>query len=169
MKRAILILAAGALAVGFLVARAESQAKTATSIEKLKTLVGDWSATSPAGEPFTNKIRLVSNGTTIEETFQAPEHDQMVTMYTPDGNRVSLTHYCSMGNQPRMETPVMTPDGAIFEFTFTGATNLPDAKEPHMHHMVLRVADSDHFSETWTMQVNGKDQAETFQFTRKKA
>jgi hypothetical protein len=38
-----------------------------------------------------------------------------------------------------------------------------------MHHMVLRVADNDHFSETWTIQANGKEQTETFQFTRKKA
>jgi hypothetical protein len=169
MKSAILMLAAGALAVGFLVARAESQGKGATSIDWMKPLVGEWSATSSSGEPFTTNLRIVSNGTAIEETFQGAEHDQMVTMYTPDGNRVALTHYCSMGNQPRMETPAIAPDGAIFDFAFTGATNLMDAKEPHMHHMVLRVVDNDHFSETWTIQANGKEQAETFQFTRKKA
>lgn len=168
MKKAISILAVGAMAVGLFVVGAQSQAKT-TSIDKLKPLVGDWSATASSGEPFTTKIRLVSNGTTLEESFQGPGHDQMVTMYTPDGNKVAMTHYCSMGNQPHMETPAVSQDSAIFDFNFTGATNLTDASEPHMHHLVLRIADSDHFTETWTMQANGKDQTETFQFTRKKA
>jgi hypothetical protein len=169
MNRAISILAVGALAVGFFAARAESQAKSATSIDKLKPLVGEWTATSPTGDPFTNKISLVSNGTAIEESLQGAEHNQMITMYAPDGNKVAMTHYCSMGNQPRMETPAISQDGAIFDFSFTGATNLANASDPHMQHMVLRVADNDHFSETWTMQANGKEQNETFQFTRKKA
>lgn len=169
MKTAISILALAAMAMGFFVARAESQTNGATSMDKLKPLVGEWTATSPTGEPFTNKIRLVSNGTTIEEVFQASGHDQMVTMYTPDGNKVALTHYCSMGNQPHMETPAISKGDAIFDFSFTGATNLANASDPHMQHMVLRVADNDHFSESWTMQANGKQQVETFQFTRKKA
>ena len=169
MKKAISILAVAALVVVFIIARAESQAKGATSIDKLKPLVGEWTATMPAGETFVNKIRLVSNGTALEESFEGSGHEQMVTMYTPDGNKVVLTHYCSMGNQPRMETPAVSQDTAIFDFSFTGATNLGGAAEPHMHHMVLRVADNDHFSESWTMQAKGKQQVETFQFTRKKA
>jgi hypothetical protein len=169
MKRTISILAVAALAVAFCTMRAESQAKGATSIDKLKPLVGEWTATMPTGESFVNKIRLVSNGTALEESFEGSGHDQMVTMYTPDGNKVELTHYCSMGNQPRMETPVVSQDTAIFDFSFTGATNMSSAAEAHMHHMVLRVADNDHFSESWTMQANGKQQVETFQFTRKKA
>lgn len=168
MKKTALILAVAAVAVGLCVLRTESQAK-ATSIDRLKPLAGDWTASSPTGEPFTNKIRIVSNGTAVEEMLQSTGHDQMVTMYTPDGNKVALTHYCSMGNQPHMETPAVTQEEAIFDFSFSGATNLTDAKEPHMHHLVLRIADNDHFTETWTMQANGKEQSETFQFTRKKS
>jgi len=169
VKRTISILALAALVFGFFVAHALSQAKGATTIDKLKPLAGEWTATMPTGETFVNKIRLVSNGTALEESFEGSGHEQMVTMYTPDGNKVVLTHYCSMGNQPRMETPAVSQDTAKFDFSFTGATNLAGAAEPHMHHMVLRVSDDNHFSESWTMQANGKQQVETFQFTRKKA
>jgi hypothetical protein len=103
-----------------------------------------------------------------EETFEGSGHDEMVTLYTADGNRIALTHYCSMGNQPRMETPAIDPNTSVFDFSYTGATNLPDAAEPHMHHLALRIADKDHFSEAWTMQAHGKNTTETFQFVRKR-
>jgi hypothetical protein len=106
----------------------------------------------------------------LEETFDDGEkHNQMVTLYTADGDRVALTHFCSVGNQPRMETPVVTHDSSEFAFAFTGATNLASTDDMHMHQMTLKIDDSDHFSETWTMHANGKEQTETFHFTRKKA
>ncbi len=167
MKQFASLLALGVLAAGLCIAGVQSQTKLSTSIDRLKALAGEWTATTAEGETFTNKIRLVSNGTAIEESMQSSKDDQMVTMYTADGSRVVLTHYCSMGNQPRMETPASSKDTAIFEFSFTGATNLANAADPHMHHMILRIADNNHFSETWTMQANGKDTNETFHFTRK--
>jgi len=167
MKRLLSLLALAALATGIFVGRAQSQAKP-TSIDKLKPLAGGWSATMPTGESFTTQIRVVSSGTAIEETFQGGGHDEMVTMYSPDGNKIAMTHYCSMGNQPHMETQAVSAGTAIFDFSFTGAANLASAGEPHMHHMVMRITDVNHFSESWTMQANGKQQVETFQFTRNK-
>jgi hypothetical protein len=115
-----------------------------------------------------NTIRLVSNGTALEETFQSSEDNQMVTLYTPDGNRVALTHYCSMGNQPRMETPALIANQSVFDFSFTGATNLANTADAHMHHMVLQIADRDHFTEAWAFTEKGKQRTETLHFTRKK-
>jgi hypothetical protein len=48
------------------------------------------------------------------------------------------------------------------------ATNLASADDMHMHQMTLKIEDADHFTETWTMHMNGKEQALTFHFTRKK-
>jgi hypothetical protein len=92
----------------------------------------------------------------------------MVTLYTADGNRVALTHYCSMGNQPRMESPAVNATPDEFVFAFTGATNLASPEDMHMHRMVLQIDDADHFSETWTMRGKGHDTKTTFNFTRKK-
>jgi hypothetical protein len=169
MKRAICTVAAGILAVGVFAMRAGSQAKSGGAFEQLKALSGAWEATTPAGEKFETSIRAVSNGTALEETFDDSKHNQMVTLYTPDGNKVLLTHYCSMGNQPRMETPAVEANTKQFDFSYLGATNLASDSDPHMHHVVLQIADSDHFSETWTMLANGKEINETFHFVRKKS
>jgi hypothetical protein len=112
---------------------------------------------------------LVSNGTALEEIFQSSEDDQMVTLYTADGNRLAMTHYCAAGNQPRMETGVITGDTKEFDFSFTGITNLMSPNAGHMHHLVIQIADRDHFTEQWTWRENGKDRTTTIQFTRNKS
>jgi hypothetical protein len=135
---------------------AQSLAKSADGFDRLKILVGDWVATGEDGKPFTNNIRLVSNGTALQETFQTDQDNQMITMYSANGSRVALTHYCSMGNQPRMETPAVAGATDEFVFSFTGATNLPTLDASH------------HFSETWTFREKKGDNKRTFNFVRKK-
>jgi hypothetical protein len=174
MRRVMSVVAmtlAAALATGMFAARAGSQTKTPGGFDQLKALTGTWEAVTSEGTTI-NTIRLVSNDTAVEETFQSKDgkmHTQMVTMYTPDGARVALTHYCSMGNQPHMETPAVNAGQKAFDFSFTGAGNLADANGPHMHHMLLEIKDADHFSETWTMDGGGKGQKMTFNFVRTKS
>jgi hypothetical protein len=131
--------------------------------------VGTWEATSSEGKNVTT-IRLVSDGTAIQETDQSEggkHHNQMITMYTPDRDRVAMTHYCSAGNQPRMETAAVSANQKEFDFEFTGIGNA-DAKDPHMHHMTLKIQDADHISETWTFLANGQEQKYTFNLVRTK-
>ena len=44
----------------------------------------------------------------------------MISMYHPDGDKILMTHYCAVGNQPRMRgTGTMTftdPDHMIHEW-----------------------------------------------------
>jgi hypothetical protein len=131
--------------------------------------VGTWEAAAPQGGTMTNTIRLVSNGTALEETFQSAEDNQMVTLYTADGNRLAMTHYCSAGNQPRMETFAVTGDQNEFDFSFTGITNLTSPNAGHMRHLVIQIADQDHFTEHWTWRENGKDRITTIHFRRTKS
>jgi len=168
MRKVICKLALGAMVIGLIVAGARAQSKPATGFDRLKTLVGEWQSTSPKGEAFTSTIRLVSNGTAIEETFQSSEDNQMVTLYSPDDNRLAMTHYCPSGNQPRMKTGPVSANQKEFAFSFAGVTNLSSPTAGHMHHLVLQIADNNHFSEQWTWRENGKDRVETFHFTRKK-
>jgi hypothetical protein len=166
----VAVVAVAALAIGMFAARAESQTKAASGFDQLKALTGTWESSTSEGVTI-NTIRLVSNNTAVEETFQSRDgnmHTQMVTMYTPDGERVAMTHYCSIGNQPHMETPAVSANQKDFDFSFINIGNLADAKGPHMHHMLLEIKDADHFSETWTMNANGKEQKETFNFVRTK-
>jgi hypothetical protein len=146
----------------------QAQTKPAGGFDKLKTLVGEWQATGEDGKPVTSSFRLVSNDTALEETFQSDKDHQMVTLYTPDESRVAMTHYCSMGNQPRLETPAVSAASDEFVFAFTGATNLASLEDQHMHGMVVQIDDADHFSETWTLRAKGRDTKQKFNFTRKK-
>jgi hypothetical protein len=156
------------LLVGPVAGRTQAPAKATDGFGRLKILVGDWEATGEDGKPFTSNIRLVSNNTALQETFQTPHDDQMITMYSADGSRVALTHYCSMGNQPRMESPVVNGATDEFVFSFTGGSNLPTPDSAHMHRLVLQIDDADHFSETWTFREKTGDNKRTFNFVRKK-
>jgi hypothetical protein len=169
MRKAIYLLVLGAVAIGWFAGRAGSQTKPASGFDRLKTLVGTWEAASPQGGTLTNTIRLVSNGTALEEIFQSKEDDQMVTLYTADGNRLAMTHYCAAGNQPRMETPVVTGDQKEFDFSFKGITNLMSPNSGHMQHLLIQIADQDHFTEQWTWSENGKDRITTIHFSRSKS
>jgi len=168
MRKAIFPLALTILALGWLAGRARSQAQPISGFDHLKTLVGTWEAPGPQGKKITSTIRLVSNGTALEETSQSADEDQMVTLYTPNGNKLAMTHYCASGNQPRMETVALTGDQKDFEFSLTGITNLASPNAGHMRHLVIQIADEDHFTEKWTWRENGKDQAHTIHFKRTK-
>jgi hypothetical protein len=168
MRKAAYVLTLGIIATGWFAGRARSQAQPMSGFDRLKTLVGTWEARGPQGKTLTNIIRLVSNGTALEETFQSAEDDQMVTLYTPNGKGLALNHYCATGNQPRMETPAVTGDQKEFEFSLTGIANLANPNAGHMRHLLIQVADQDHFTEKWTWRENGKDLVRTIHFKRTK-
>jgi hypothetical protein len=169
MRKAICLSVLGVISMGWFAGRAASQVQSTSGFDRLKMLVGTWEAAGQQGRTLTSTIRLVSNGTALEEMSQSSEHDQMVTLYTADGDRLALTHYCTAGNQPRMESPAVTGDAKEFDFSFTGITNLMNPNAGHMYHLVIQIADQDHFTEQWTWRENGKDRIHTIHFMRRKS
>jgi hypothetical protein len=131
-----------------------SDGNAAAAFDKLKTLAGTWEATTQKGK-VTTTYEVVSNGSAILERLQVPGETEMVTVYNLDGNKLVLTHYCSAGNQPRMETSGLSPDGQLV-FNFAGGDNLSDPTTGHMHHAVLKFASADDFTYDWTFQQDGK-------------
>jgi len=168
MKRIFFTLAVAILGLSMGMAKAGDQTKTGTGFDRLKTLAGDWEGKQADGTTFSMSMRLVSNQTALEETINGPHDNQMVTLYTADGDRIAMTHYCSMGNQPRMETPAVNGETSVFAFDFTGATNLAHPTDLHMHQLTTRIIDADHISETWTALNGDKSMAYMFEYTRKK-
>ena len=168
MKKAISFFALAVLVSGVLATSVDSQPASGSAVDRLMSLVDVWNGNDQSGKPVADSIRLVSNNTALEGNFQSDQNHQMVTMYAPDGSRVALTHYCSMGNQPHMQTPALNADASEVVFSFISATNLASDNDKRLHRMMLKIEDSDHFSETWTLHVNGKEQTETFHFTRKR-
>lgn len=134
--------------------------------EKLKTLAGDWEAETSTGK-LQVSYKAVSGGTALMETIREKD-TEMVTLIHPDGDRVLLTHYCSLGNQPRMRADGLSDGGKKVVFSYVDATNLSSPDAMHMAGMVVSFGDADHYTETWTLADKGKEQTETFKLTRKK-
>jgi hypothetical protein len=133
--------------------------------EKLKSLAGEWDGTED-GKPYHVTFKVVSNGTAVMETLDGPDAMQMVTVYHPDGDSVLMTHYCSMGNEPRMRAKGLSKDKLVF--AYVDAANLKSADDPRMTGLVLTFADADHLGADWTHKMGAKEQVGHFTYTRKK-
>jgi hypothetical protein len=136
--------------------------------EQLQSLVGQWEAELPGFGKIRNSIRLVSNGKAIEETI-GTSADNEVSIYTRDGDRVSLTHFCALtpdGHVVRLATGHLKGTQDHLEFVFLAATNLHRSAAPHMRRVLTTFTDRDHFSEKWTKTEAGKDTVFELHFAR---
>lgn len=148
---------------------APQSAAPANVFSELQALSGDWEADLPGYGKILGTIRSISNGTAIEETIGTAA-DNEASIYTRDGDRILMTHYCAMtpdGHQVRLETGPLQQVPDRLEFILVGSTNLHTAKAPHMRLMSMTVVDRDHFSERWTKSEAGKDTTFEMSFTRR--
>lgn len=125
------------------------------AFEKLKELAGRWQATTAKGKVSTT-FELTSGGSAVLERMEMPGEQQMITVYYLDGNRLLLTHYCEMGNQPRMQATSFDPQSNAIDFRFLDATNLASPNAGHMHDAVITFRGPNEVSEDWTFWANGK-------------
>jgi len=157
------------LALGVAVSTAGSEQNSADAFEQLKALAGEWQADLPGFGAITSSVRLVSNGRAIEETLGTPA-DNEISVYTRDGNRILLTHFCALtpdGHIARLETAPVKDAVDGLEFVFRDATNLHSPGAPHMRRVFLIVRDKDHFAEKWTKIEKGKDTIFDLHFVRR--
>ena len=136
------------------------------TFHKLQALAGDWDGKDEDGNTVQTKFELVAGGTAVMETLAMSGMEQMLTLYTVDGDGIALVHYCPTNNQPRMRA---TPSSAAVKelvFLFQGATNLPDPSIGHEQKLVLQFTGADQIVEHWTWRKNGKDTEMIYNFTR---
>lgn len=135
------------------------------SFEELKTLNGSWEGKDPQGQPVQVDYRVTSNGSALMSEIKGKE--DMITMFHMDGERLLMTHYCGIGNQPRMVASA-SPDGKTITFDFLDATNLASPDAGHMHRVIVSMQNADHHSEEWIYIDHGKEMKEVFDLWRKK-
>lgn len=161
----------GILLAAFLLGAWQGRGQTgaADAFERMKALAGEWEADLPGLGKLSNSIRLVSNGKAIEETIGVPA-DNEVSIYTRDGARILLTHFCAMtpeAHQARLETGALSEAPGSLTFVFRDAVNLRGPSAPHMRRVVVTFGDRDHFTETWTKIEKGKDTVFDLKFARR--
>lgn len=148
-------------------------AATNPGFEKMKSLVGTWVKVGDDGKPtdeVMSVIKLTAAGSAVHETFFPGTPMEMVSVYTVDGKDVALTHYCMLGNQPRMKGTA-DADGKQIKFDFVGGGNLDPAKDKHMHGATLTFLDADHIQIegiAWDNGAPAKEMCGTTKLARKK-
>lgn len=145
-----------------------AQMNAPSAFTQLSVLAGKWEATMPDGKRVYSSYEVTSNGSALLERSHMGEEPEMVTVYSPDGDRIAMTHYCSAKNQPQMRTEPISAPGKVFAFSLVRVGNLPDPDAGHMARLVLNLTDNDHLTQEWAWQEKGKDQVTVFHLTRKK-
>jgi hypothetical protein len=143
------------------------------ALEQFKQLAGDWvgkNATHGEGGDGEMHVqyKVTSGGSTVVETMFPGTDHEMVTVIHPDGDSLMLTHYCMLGNQPRMKSEG-TGDTKQIAFKFAGCSNMKSDKDMHMHEVTFTFIDKDTLKSEWTHYNDGKPAGNvTFTLHRKK-
>jgi len=152
------------MAIASNAARANNEKTTgALAFDQLKTLVGEWVGKNGTKVTYT----LVSGGTALLERIQPSSEAEMITMYSADGDKIAVTHYCSEGNQPSMKTESLKGIGNKYSFSLVSVSGLKSPDAGHMTGLVLTLIDKDHLKQEWTYSNKGKTDPAAFEFSRK--
>ncbi len=141
------------------------------AFERMKGLVGSWEGTMDMGkgpEQITASYKLTSGGSAIVETvFEGAPHE-MVTVYHDDQKRrLSMTHYCMLGNQPKMVLKGMESNELTFDLSEDADIDV--TKETHMHGVTIKFDGKDKMTQHWTEFKDGKGgKAVVIAYTRAK-
>src|ERR1051325_9626202 len=76
------------------------------ALEKMKKLAGTWLLADKDGKPtdqIASIIKVTAGGSAVHETLFPGQPHEMISVYMIDGPDVIMTHYCVLGNQPRMK------------------------------------------------------------------
>jgi hypothetical protein len=146
----------------------QADTSTAPDFGPLASLVGEWQGKDPEGKPMTASYQWTGSGTTLVETMTKAQKPLMMTMYHADKGGLLLTHYCKLGNQPRMRADRPGADAKTLTFNFIDITNLAQPTDAHMHKVSFTFQDQDHFTQEWMLSKDGKELPHRFEYTRAK-
>jgi len=145
---------------------AVAQTAAQRAFATIKSLPGTWEGKGHDGQTFQVTFKITGGGSAVLSEIQVPKED-MVSMIHLDGpDRLLLTHYCAVGNQPRMQASVSS-DGKVITFNYVDATNLASPDSGHMQKMILTVLEENHHTEEWLFVDHGKEHREIFDLHRK--
>jgi hypothetical protein len=120
------------------------------AFEKMKKLAGTWLVADEDGKPtdqVMSIIKVTSGGSAVHETIFPGQPQEMLSVYTVEGSDLVMTHYCVLGNQPRLKADPNSSANQI-SFQFAGGANLDPARDKHMHSATLTLVDDSHIELT---------------------
>lgn len=141
-------------------------AKAGSPLDPIKALAGEWEMTDDEGKTILAAVyRVTGGGSAVCETMFPGAPHEMVNMYHLDGpDTVVITHYCAVGNQPRMRCKPGS-DAKTFDFRLSDpmkdVTNLSSPDGMYMGSLLLTIEDADHIQQDWIHFDKGKEGGKT--------
>lgn len=136
--------------------------KGSAPFDMMKSLAGEWTGTSKMGDeehPAHVVYRLTANGSAVLETVFPNTPHEMVSVYHDDnGKNLTMTHYCGLGNQPKMSYQKGSSDTLQFVFA-KGQNDL--VQKPHMHNLTITMDGTEKMTQNWTLFEDGKEKLTT--------
>ena len=124
-----------------------------TLFDRMKSLVGVWEGQwSPGTTSTIVTYSLTGNSSVLVEDYLVGQ-TTMSTLYHLDGDELMLTHYCSVGNQPRMKLAAVSPDGLELVFDQFDGTNLE--ARGYSERLTLTFEDENHIAVFYRGSKNG--------------
>lgn len=137
-------------------------------LQKLKSLEGKWQGTTVMDGkemPFTVVYETSSNGSVVVETLFPDTPHEMVSVYYDDGGKLSMTHYCAVGNQPHLVLDKATD--SVISLGFVSGSNIDPGKGGYMHDVSFDFEDNGTIVQKWTYFQDGRQSGvSTFTFAR---
>jgi hypothetical protein len=82
----------------------------------------------------------------------------MISMYHLENGDLIATHYCAMGNQPRMKLSKATPSELTFDFV--GGAGIDPEKSMHIHGGTISLRPDGKMEALWRVFRGGKEIAQ---------
>jgi hypothetical protein len=128
------------------------------AFQQVKGLAGNWEGITDVGkgpQKIKASFRVTSAGSVLVETIFEGTPNEMVTIYHDDKNqRLGLTHYCGLNNQPKMV--LLGEKENTLEFDLAPDSSIDAAREPHMHALTFTFSGTNEITQHWTQFAQGK-------------
>lgn len=133
-----------------------------SAFESFKGLKGKWAIES-GGKPIPVEMTYEdgSKNSIVTEQFGK----ELSVLYR-DGNDLLMTHFCNIGNQPRLKLVTSSLPSEI-EFETFDITNLKDKASPHVQKIIYRIVDANNFNLEIVWKKGSAIESEKYSLTRK--
>jgi hypothetical protein len=132
------------------------------AFDRLASLAGTWQGSSSAAgtrevvdDDLVFEYRITGGGSVLTEFANAGTGNEMLSVFYLDGQRLILQHYCSAGNQPRLE--LVHADSTTLRFDLAGGTGFDPATDGHIHSARFNIGPGERVESFWTWFDRGRE------------
>lgn len=138
--------------------------KSSAEFARMQALVGKWEGVSKHGNGMEEKVnveyRSTSGGSAVVETLFVGTPHEMESVYFDQNGKLSMTHYCMLGNRPTLE--LQSGDSTRLSLGSTAQTRTELSGQAYMNGLVLEQPSKDELVQTWSgVGADGKPEDKT--------